>query len=62
MSTLIYKITIDNIETGKTTHLYVNTLDSVLQGEFFNTPITDAKTNDKVIFKDLILRGLEEDI
>ena len=62
MTTLLFKITFENIETGKTGFFFINGIDDILSADIFNCQIKDAKTGEEFTIKSSILRQLEEGV
>lgn len=60
MSTLLFKVSFENIETGATGFLFTNGIDKFLSSKYCNTKIKDVKSDKEFTIKSSILEQLEK--
>jgi hypothetical protein len=56
----LFKISFENINTGRIGFFFINGIDEILSHENFNTKIKDAKSGEEYTIKSSILRQLNE--
>jgi len=44
MNNSIFKITFENLDNGESYHFFTNGIDDILEGEYFNRQLSDAKS------------------